>query len=135
MAKTKSSSRNAARETKSTLKGSTAPVILPNAPASSAVGVFTEFKNLIIITFKNYVQDYNSNLNLQIIDSFLIYLIVMGVLNFSFVLLQGTYPFNAFLSSFILCVGQFVLTISLRLQTSLENINNKVLKYKGKMKL
>ncbi|ODV59946.1 dolichyl-diphosphooligosaccharide-protein glycotransferase, partial [Ascoidea rubescens DSM 1968] len=88
-----------------------------------------DFQSLIVITYKNYLNDFNSNLNLQIIDTFLLYLVIIGILNFSFVLIQGTYPFNAFLSSFILCVGQFVLTISLRLQTSLENINNKIFKF------
>lgn len=52
----------------------------------------------------------------KLIDQFLVFLVLLGVLQFVYVLLIGNFPFNAFLGGFISCVGQFVLTVSLRLQ-------------------
>ncbi|KAK9472488.1 defender against death DAD protein [Dipodascopsis tothii] len=57
----------------------------------------------------------------KLIDSFLGFLLVTGVLQFAFCLLVGNYPFNAFLSGFAATVGQFVLTASLRIQANPEN--------------
>jgi oligosaccharyltransferase complex subunit epsilon len=53
----------------------------------------------------------------KLIDAFLGFLVVVGVLQFAYCVLAGNYPFNAFLSGFSAAVGQFVLTVSLRIQT------------------
>ncbi|KAI9727907.1 MAG: oligosaccharyltransferase complex subunit epsilon [Chrysothrix sp. TS-e1954] len=55
------------------------------------------------------------------IDSFMGFLVVVAVIQFVYCLLITAYPFNAFLSGFSACVGQFVLTASLRMQTNPEN--------------
>lgn len=52
----------------------------------------------------------------KLIDVFLVFLFALGVLQFVYVLVIGNFPFNAFLGGFISCVGQFVLTVSLRMQ-------------------
>ncbi|KAJ4288016.1 oligosaccharyltransferase complex subunit epsilon [Kalmusia sp. IMI 367209] len=57
----------------------------------------------------------------KLLDSFMVFLIVVGVLQFAYCLLVGNFPFNAFLSGFSATVGQFVLTASLRIQTNPEN--------------
>lgn len=49
------------------------------------------------------------------------FLVVVGALQFAYVVLVGNFPFNAFLSGFSATVGQFVLTASLRMQTNAEN--------------
>lgn len=46
------------------------------------------------------------------------FLVLVGGLQFLYCVLAGNYPFNAFLSGFSAAVGQFVLTASLRMQTS-----------------
>ncbi|CAG8159940.1 unnamed protein product [Penicillium nalgiovense] len=46
------------------------------------------------------------------------FLVLVGGLQFVYCVLAGNYPFNAFLSGFSAAVGQFVLTASLRMQTS-----------------
>jgi len=46
------------------------------------------------------------------------YLVAIGAIQFLYCVLAGNYPFNAFLSGFSAAVGQFVLTVSLRMQTS-----------------
>ncbi|KAI3404481.1 OST2 [Candida oxycetoniae] len=64
------------------------------------------------------INDYFSTLTpkLKLIDIFLVFLVALGVLQFIYVLLIGNFPFNAFLGGFAICVGQFVLLVSLRLQ-------------------
>ncbi|APA06928.1 hypothetical protein sscle_02g016980 [Sclerotinia sclerotiorum 1980 UF-70] len=57
----------------------------------------------------------------KLIDVFMSFLVVVGVLQFVYCILAGNYPFNAFLSGFSATVGQFVLTASLRIQTNEEN--------------
>lgn len=46
------------------------------------------------------------------------FLAIVAVVQFLYCILAGNYPFNAFLSGFCAAVGQFVLTASLRMQTS-----------------
>lgn len=65
-------------------------------------------------TYDDYIKTLTPRLKL--IDTFLVFLVALGVLQFVYVLLIGNFPFNAFLGGFISCVGQFVLTVSLRLQ-------------------
>jgi len=57
----------------------------------------------------------------KLIDVFMAFLVVVGVLQFVYCVIAGNYPFNAFLSGFSATVGQFVLTASLRIQTNVEN--------------
>ncbi|KAM5351709.1 hypothetical protein ACJ41O_004432 [Fusarium nematophilum] len=78
----------------------------------------------------------------KLIDVFLLFLVVVGALQFLYCVLAGNYPFNAFLSGFSATVGQFVLTskakhhrsegkgklttcpVSLRVQTTEANKND-----------
>ncbi|CBX95258.1 hypothetical protein IAQ61_004082 [Plenodomus lingam] len=57
----------------------------------------------------------------KLLDTFMGFLVVVGALQFAYVVLVGNFPFNAFLSGFSATVGQFVLTASLRMQTNAEN--------------
>ncbi|KAK7226462.1 hypothetical protein V2G26_014465 [Clonostachys chloroleuca] len=57
----------------------------------------------------------------KLLDVFLVFLAAVGALQFLYCVLAGNYPFNAFLSGFGATVGQFVLTISLRIQTTEAN--------------
>ncbi|EEH16231.1 hypothetical protein PABG_06318 [Paracoccidioides brasiliensis Pb03] len=52
------------------------------------------------------------------LDAFMAFLVLVGAVQFVYCLLAGNYPFNAFLGGFSAAVGQFVLTASLRMQTS-----------------
>ncbi|KAK0731573.1 DAD family-domain-containing protein [Lasiosphaeris hirsuta] len=73
------------------------------------------FNNLV-----SYYQDSTPQ-RTKLIDAFLAFLAVVGVLQFVYCVLAGNYPFNAFLSGFSATVGQFVLTASLRIQTTEAN--------------
>ncbi len=65
-----------------------------------------------------FVSDYGSATpkKCKIIDAYLAYVLFTGVMQFVYCCLVGTFPFNAFLSGFISCVGSFVLAVCLRLQ-------------------
>jgi len=58
---------------------------------------------------------------LKIIDAYLIYILLSGVSQFAYMVLAGTYPYNAFLSGFASTVGSFVLAANLRIQSNTEN--------------
>ncbi|KAL9527381.1 Dolichyl-diphosphooligosaccharide--protein glycosyltransferase subunit [Sphaerulina musiva] len=78
-----------------------------------------DFPTILQGVWENYVQ--HTPQRVKLIDTFLGFLLVVGVLQFAYCVLAGNYPFNAFLSGFGATVGQFVLTASLRLQTNPEN--------------
>ena len=66
---------------------------------------------------KAYTTQVEGNNKLKLIDIFCVFLVLVGGIQFLFALLvRDSFPFNAFLAGFIMCVGQFVLLISLRLQ-------------------
>ena len=81
-----------------------------------------ELISAVTTTYKDYINSLTPRLKL--IDIFLTFLVSLGILQFVYVLLVGNFPFNAFLGGFISCVGQFVLTVSLRLQYNYENNSN-----------
>lgn len=62
--------------------------------------------------------------HLKPIDVFLCYVLLVGIIQFVYVLFVGTFPFNSFLAGFISAVGVFVLTVSLRLQLSPNNLQD-----------
>ncbi|KAI1097812.1 defender against death DAD protein [Jackrogersella minutella] len=71
----------------------------------------------------NIVEHYQKTTpqRTKLIDVFMAFLVVVGGLQFAYCVLAGNYPFNAFLSGFSATVGQFVLTASLRIQTTEAN--------------
>ncbi|KAK7719677.1 oligosaccharyltransferase complex subunit epsilon [Diaporthe eres] len=57
----------------------------------------------------------------RLIDAFLAFLMAVGAIQFVYYFLIAKDPFNAFLAGFAATVGQFVLTVSLRMQTDEQN--------------
>merc|ERR1712055_257873 len=72
---------------------------------------------------KKFHADYQvkTDQKLKIIDMYLGYILITGVIQFLYCCLVGTFPFNSFLSGFISCVTSFVLAVNLRLQVNPEN--------------
>ncbi|KAN0064251.1 oligosaccharyltransferase complex subunit epsilon [Thecaphora frezii] len=58
---------------------------------------------------------------LKLVDAFLVFLILSGVLQFTYCIAVTNFPFNSFVAGFASTVGQFVLTASLRIQANPEN--------------
>ena len=56
-------------------------------------------------------EEYQSSTpkKLKLIDAYLVYVLLTGIVQFAYCLLVGTFPFNSFLSGFISTVGFFVL--------------------------
>ena len=59
----------------------------------------------------HFFQQYKANTpqKLKLVDAYLAYVMLTGIILFVYCLLVGTFPFNSFLSAFISCVGCFVL--------------------------
>ncbi|GLG93029.1 Dolichyl-diphosphooligosaccharide--protein glycosyltransferase subunit DAD1 [Gryllus bimaculatus] len=82
--------------------------------------------NLSTVIGKFYGEYVNNTpKKLKIIDSYLLYVFLTGVIQFVYCCLVGTFPFNSFLSGFISCVSCFVLAVCLRLQVNPQNKNQK----------
>ena len=58
----------------------------------------------------------NTPQTLKLIDAYLVFVMMTGVIQFAYVILAGQYPYNAFLASFCTSVGSFVLAANLRIQ-------------------
>lgn len=66
--------------------------------------------NLKVVLNKFYDEYVNHTpKKLKIIDAYLFYILLTGVVQFVYCCLVGTFPFNSFLSGFISCVSCFVL--------------------------
>ncbi|KAH8392924.1 hypothetical protein KR215_010982 [Drosophila sulfurigaster] len=75
-------------------------------------GVVSKFYN-------DYVQ--NTPKKLKMVDIYLGYILLTGIIQFVYCCLVGTFPFNSFLSGFISTVSCFVLAVCLRLQANPQN--------------
>jgi oligosaccharyltransferase complex subunit epsilon len=75
----------------------------------------TEFQSSLSTALHSYAA--TSTNRTRLVDIYLAALVAFGVLQFLFAVLVGSFPFNAFLAGFIATVGQFVLTVSLKLQS------------------
>eukprot|EP00271_Cylindrocystis_brebissonii_P014643 TRINITY_DN36081_c0_g1_i1.p1 TRINITY_DN36081_c0_g1~~TRINITY_DN36081_c0_g1_i1.p1 ORF type:complete len:114 (-),score=19.30 TRINITY_DN36081_c0_g1_i1:625-966(-) len=58
---------------------------------------------------------------LKAIDLFLVYSIATAVLQFLYMSLVGSFPFNAFLAGLLCCIGTSVLAVCLRMQANPDN--------------
>ncbi|OJD26359.1 hypothetical protein ACJ73_02260 [Blastomyces percursus] len=88
--------------------------ILTNASASLSSNSQTQ--DIVVGIWRQYLAQTPKR-TLQL-DAFMAFLLIVGGVQFLYCILAGNYPFNAFLSGFSSAVGQFVLTASLRMQTS-----------------
>ncbi|KAF1932281.1 defender against death DAD protein [Didymella exigua CBS 183.55] len=97
-----------------------APQTVPGTPYSAAkLKSSNDAQDILQGVWNRYVE--KTSQRTKLLDSFMLFLVVVGALQFLYVVLVGNFPFNAFLSGFSACVGQFVLTASLRIQTNPEN--------------
>ncbi|KAI0413374.1 defender against death DAD protein [Xylaria grammica] len=95
----------------------------PAATATTSASASSSSSGQIDKIALNIVQHYQKTTpqRTKLIDTFMAFLVIVGGLQFAYCVLAGNYPFNAFLSGFSATVGQFVLTASLRIQTTEAN--------------
>ncbi|RYO88227.1 hypothetical protein DL766_009304 [Monosporascus sp. MC13-8B] len=109
--------------TTATDNGASPPAATPAAtPAAKSSGARTSESRGggIGQTVRSIVRHYQKTTpqRTRLLDAFMVFLAVVGALQFAYCILMGNFPFNAFLSGFSATVGQFVLTASLRIQTT-----------------
>ena len=65
----------------------------------------------IVSVVQQFLQSYRDRTptKLKLVDAYLAYIMLTGIIQFVYCALVGTFPFNSFLSGFISCVGSFVL--------------------------
>ncbi|CAO1356800.1 unnamed protein product [Diamesa hyperborea] len=70
-----------------------------------------------------FYDEYQTNTpkKLKLVDGYLLYVLLTGILQFVYCTLVGTFPFNSFLSGFISTVSCFILGVCLRLQSNPQN--------------
>lgn len=58
-----------------------------------------------------FYDEYQNNTpkKLKLVDAYLVYILLTGMLQFLYCCLVGTFPFNSFLSGFISTVSCFIL--------------------------
>ncbi|KAI9903160.1 hypothetical protein N3K66_002512 [Trichothecium roseum] len=106
-----------------TTTGASVPATPPQTkPAAAAPVVVSPSSRLDqqLLRVKDYYVSQTPQ-RTKLLDAFLLFLAVTGGLQLLYCILAGNYPYNAFLSGFGACVGQFVLTVSLRIQTTEAN--------------
>ncbi|EFX05315.1 oligosaccharyl transferase subunit [Grosmannia clavigera kw1407] len=106
--------------TTTTTTTSTATTTTPKANSGPSSASSATTWNAVLANVVNYYQK-DTPQRTKMLDAFLAFLVVVGGLQFVYCVLAGNYPFNAFLSGFSSTVGQFVLTVSLRIQTTEAN--------------
>ncbi|KAF9879212.1 DAD family protein [Colletotrichum karsti] len=88
-------------------------------PVGKIAGGAQNWDRVLANIYNHYVN--STPQRTKLIDVFMVFLVAVGALQFLYCILAGNYPFNAFLSGFSATVGQFVLTASLRIQTTEAN--------------
>ncbi|RGP62861.1 oligosaccharyl transferase complex subunit ost4 [Fusarium longipes] len=112
----------AAAATSQASTSTTAPISLapeqtkPVVPKKSDARANVQWDQIPQTLYNHYINETPQRI--MLLDVFLVYLVVVGALQFLNCVITGTYPFNAFLSGFCVTVAQFVFTVSLRLQTN-----------------
>ncbi|KAI1408834.1 defender against death DAD protein [Hypoxylon sp. FL1857] len=99
---------------------SPAPTTVPTASTSTVAKTSPQSIDQVAWNIVEHYQKTTPQ-RTKLIDVFMAFLVVVGGLQFAYCVLAGNYPFNAFLSGFSATVGQFVLTASLRIQTTEAN--------------
>ncbi|KAI0396224.1 defender against death DAD protein [Xylariaceae sp. FL0594] len=87
--------------------------------SSSNTNPSSQIDKIAVNIFQHYQK--TTPQRTKLLDAFMAFLVIAGGLQFAYCILAGNYPFNAFLSGFSATVGQFVLTASLRIQTTAAN--------------
>lgn len=72
-------------------------------------------KALLSQLWSNYRAE--TAVRLQLVDAYMVFLMLTGILQFVHVVLVGTFPYNAFISGFASTVGAFVFAGKPRLTT------------------
>eukprot|EP01123_Difflugia_compressa_P007990 TRINITY_DN2276_c0_g1_i1.p1 TRINITY_DN2276_c0_g1~~TRINITY_DN2276_c0_g1_i1.p1 ORF type:complete len:118 (+),score=7.51 TRINITY_DN2276_c0_g1_i1:82-435(+) len=92
----------------------------------------TDIRKLSIEIYKKVSNDYvqTTPKKLKLIDVYLFYVALTGVIQLLYAIRVGSFPFNSFLSGFISTIGSFVLTVSLRMHLNPKNAEKERVPYR-----
>eukprot|EP00245_Coleochaete_scutata_P001496 TRINITY_DN1182_c3_g1_i1.p2 TRINITY_DN1182_c3_g1~~TRINITY_DN1182_c3_g1_i1.p2 ORF type:complete len:141 (+),score=25.58 TRINITY_DN1182_c3_g1_i1:10-432(+) len=72
--------------------------------------------------FSAFSAEYSKTpTKMKAIDVYIIYCISVAVIQFAYMFLVGSFPFNSFLAGVFSCIGSAVLAVCLRMQVNREN--------------
>jgi len=73
--------------------------------------------------YTRFVKSYTESTPIQakIVDTFLLFVVLTGIIQFVYMIIAGTYPYNAFLASFGTSCGLFCNASNLRIQLHPQN--------------
>ncbi|KAL9936360.1 hypothetical protein V8E36_004428 [Tilletia maclaganii] len=97
---------------------STAPP--PTKPSATSPSSFPRSSGDVLSTLVSSYQD-STPAHLKLIDGFMAFLVLTGVIQFGYCVAVTNFPFNSFIAGFASTVGQFVLAASLRIQANTAN--------------
>ncbi|KAI3623479.1 OST2 [Malassezia furfur] len=92
-------------------------------PAPSATGDVSSALHKLVSSYKQ-----TTPAPFKVLDAFLVFLLVTGIAQLAYCMLISNYPFNSFSAT----VGQFVLTLALRMQTDPKALTNAVASTQGR---
>lgn len=80
----------------------------------------------ILADFKAVISTFSTEYSktptkLKAIDLFLVYAIFTALIQFAYMAMVGSFPFNAFLAGLFSCIGTAVLAVCLRMQANPDN--------------
>ncbi|SNX86817.1 related to apoptotic cell death regulator DAD1 [Melanopsichium pennsylvanicum] len=101
-------------------KASKAPSSAAAKSRSSAASSASSSSSSPLSTLYNSYVD-NTPKRLKVVDAFLVFLMLSGIIQFVYCALITNFPFNSFIAGFASTVGQFVLAASLRIQANTQN--------------
>lgn len=71
---------------------------------------------------QTFVTEYKKTpTKLKVLDAFMVYALLTAAVQFAYMMVVGTFPFNAFLAGLLCSLGFFSLTASLRMQSDPAN--------------
>lgn len=87
-------------------------------PPSNTVPTGTEIQNQLQGSFRTLLSNYaDIPPRLKLVDSFLLFFILSGVLQFAYRLLVTSYPYNAFIGGYVFLLLPFALHLSCYIDT------------------
>lgn len=96
------------------------PTTSSSAASSTKASTTQSYPELVASVWDKYLE--TTPQRTKLLDVFLAFLLVVGAVQFLYCVVAGNFPFNAFLSGFGATVGQFVLTVALRIQSDPANL-------------
>ncbi|KAK8813113.1 hypothetical protein WA158_002705 [Blastocystis sp. Blastoise] len=84
--------------------------------------LYEKIDTLLEGTLSKYTKDTSSRVKL--VDCFIIFFLVIAVVQVCYCGLVGTFPFNSFLSGLYVSIGSCVLTVCLRMGITSEEFKN-----------